>query len=73
MPEIKLSVATLRINALTPYSISYGRVLNAVLSGVIPARLNGSRWMVDEADLPRAAEYLSRGCRLPPVTGKAAA
>jgi hypothetical protein len=66
MPEIKLAVATQRINALTRYTISYNRVLQAVLNGAIPARLNGGRWMVEEDDLPAAAEYLSGGCRLPP-------
>jgi hypothetical protein len=66
MPEIKLAVATQRINMLSRYTISYNRVLQAVLNGAIPARLNGGRWMVAEDDLPAAAEYLSRGSRLPP-------
>jgi hypothetical protein len=57
---IKLPAFVRLLNETYGSSVTYGRGLNHAVSGKIPARMNdaGTRWMVDPADLPRAAENL---------------
>ena len=52
--HLKLSDASRRIGT------SYQRVFNGVASGAIPAErdASGSRWLIDEADLPAIAQTL---------------
>ena len=71
--NLKLSDASRRLNA------SYQRVFNGVASGAIPAErdVSGSRWLIDEADLPAIAQtlgivFVEQKVPAPASTGKGA-
>ena len=58
--HVKISRYTQLLNEQTAGPISYNQVLLAVLSGQIPGVLQGSRWFVDPATIPAAAEHFAK-------------
>jgi hypothetical protein len=59
VPESKLILAVAHQRLCASYgSFPYSRLWRAVVTSVIAAERIGSRWVINEADLPRVAETL---------------
>ena len=59
MPESKLILAVAHQRLCASYGpFPYSRLWRAVVTSVIAAERIGSRWVIDEADLPLVAEVL---------------
>jgi hypothetical protein len=60
MAQIRLTDALRRLNAEHGGTISYQKLFLAVASGRVPAERDhtGSRWVIDEANLPAVAAAL---------------
>lgn len=64
MPKSKLVLAVAHQKLCTAYGpLPYSRLWNAAIQGRIPAERIGSRWALDEADIPRVAETLGLTAR----------